>query len=81
MGESGFLGGAMGGKSIEELREQRARLAERLRALDKEIASRETREFAQLARTYGQALRDAEAAGIDPEKLALAVASLSGKKT
>lgn len=71
----------MGAKSLDELRGQRDRLAEKLKALDKEIARRETREFAQLARTYGQALRDAEAAGIDPEKLTLAVASLSGKKT
>lgn len=70
----------MGAKSLDELRGQRDRLAEKLKALDKEIARRETREFAQLARTYGQALRDAEAAGIDPEKLTLAVASLTGKK-
>lgn len=70
----------MGAKSLDELRGQRDRLAEKLKALDKEIARRETREFAQLAKTYGQALRDAEAAGIDPEKLTLAVASLTGKK-
>ena len=70
----------MSGKSLQDLRTQREKLAERLRALDKEIVQRETREFAQLARVYGDALRDAAAAGIDPEKLTLAVASLSGKK-
>lgn len=70
----------MGAKSLDDLRGQRDRLAEKLKAMDKEIARRETREFAQLARTYGQALRDAEAAGIDPEKLTLAVASLTAKK-
>lgn len=68
----------MGGKSLQDLRDQRERLAERLKAVDREIANRETREFAQLAKTYGEALRDAQAAGIDPEKLALAVATLKG---
>lgn len=70
----------MSGKSLQDLRAQREKLAERLKALDKEIGQRETREFAQLAKVYGEALRDAAAAGIDPEKLTLAVASLSAKK-
>ncbi|MEA0721977.1 hypothetical protein [Xanthomonas campestris] len=69
----------MGGKSLQDLKSQRERLAERLKALDSEIAKRETKEFAALAKTYGEALRDAQAAGIDPEKLALAVASLTGE--
>lgn len=70
----------MGAKSLDELRGQRDRLAEKLKAMDKEIARREMREFALLAKTYGAALRDAEAAGIDPERLTLAVASLTAKK-
>ena len=69
----------MSGKSLQELRDQRARLAEKLKELDREIARRETREYAQLAKTYGEALRDAQAAGIDPETLAIAVASLRPK--
>ena len=70
----------MAGKNLEQLKEQRARLAERLQELDKEIDRRETREFAKLAKTYAEALKDAQAAGIDPEKLALAVASLTASK-
>jgi hypothetical protein len=71
----------MGGKSLEDLRSQRARLVERLKVLDSEIAKRETKEFAALAKTYGEALRDAQPAGIDPENIALAVASLTGESS
>lgn len=69
----------MSGKTLHELREQRARMAEKVKELDREIARRESREFAQLAKTYGEALRDAQQAGIDPETLAIAVASLKRK--